>query len=785
MARTTTRPPSKRGLIAKFMSSGGSKGKNFPWLWDGSTIFTNLDVVWGMSVVFLFADRCVRWESHMQSKLTAILVLDAVNYREQLKADQAGGLQRYSTLREELFVPTIRIRECHTRKDLGDGMLVGFFSAVNAVACAFEIQSGIAERNEQIPTASQINLRIGIHLQEVVIRENDMEGEGVNITFDLEELAEPGAICISEDVYNSVSGLLNLRFGEESSKKIKSRQDPIQVYQIQISGQPLDWLSHSRHEPGGANLEIQANGYFAPEFPFGPSTAPKYPPIDKDIAGTLYDMTFPIDHAIHNSSSFIIGRRGSGKTALLQSTLMNQRIKDNSLVIDIKGEAIFELIVLTIERTCTPSTSVETVSSLWNILFWVPIIKKLCALDQVKDDSDRNELANFVEEIPVSSSFTSNQVIITTLKYIRKRRKEFDTLGELFEMMEISGVSVQKAKYIAIRCMKKYGISSVILIDSLEDFHLDCEKMKNALKGFLKCVGEFRQPGDPVVIRCALPAELYHQFLDLSTNPVKDFEDKVQLLHWDPASLLRISALRHVSYLRLYEPEKLDGELGSLNLDNVEDVYRWWQKLLPKTVMNGLKFLEDPIPYILRHTQLQPRHIIMYLNFIAKTSQSTFDGHSIREAITQVEPLIKREILKAYEPVWPDAEKACEKVLPEMDIVNSYDEIIDAYDRSKWASERKPGDGRLDEMIQMLLEIGALGKVIDKGNGYVIGLFEYRCPLRLTTSQSDLFCIHPLFLQLGNVSRPRAENDIRLVYPFGTNVGAEDLANLRLGALEA
>jgi hypothetical protein len=174
----------------------------------------------------------------------------------------------------------------------------------------------------------------------------------------------------------------------------------------------------------------------------------------------------------------------------------------------------------------------------------------------------------------------------------------------------------------------------------------------------------------------------------------------------------------------------------------------------------------------------------MYLNEIALASDHEFTGDAIRESVSYVEALLCEEILNAYEPVWPEAWDACTKLLPNLEIVNSYGNLRDVFEDIKWESDRNRHEYGLDRFIKMLVEIGILGKVIQSREGYVIGLFEYRCPLRLHTKKADTFCVHPLFMQTYGVVEPRSDQEVRLVYPFGSHFKPEDIAHLRLGALQ-
>jgi class 3 adenylate cyclase len=132
-------------------------------------------------------------------KLAAILVADIVGYSRLAGADEDRILARLRTLRSDLIDPIIAVHHGRIVKRTGDGSIIEFRSVVDAVRCAIEVQSGLAERNAGVPLEERIEYRVGIHLGDVVEEnDGDLMGDGVNIAARLEGVAKPGAICLSE-----------------------------------------------------------------------------------------------------------------------------------------------------------------------------------------------------------------------------------------------------------------------------------------------------------------------------------------------------------------------------------------------------------------------------------------------------------------------------------------------------------------------------------------------------------------------------------------------------------
>src|SRR6202167_2448407 len=168
-------------------------------------------------------------------KLAAILVTDIVGYSRLAGADEDRILARLRTLRSDLIEPTISVHRGRVVKGTGDGFIVEFRSVVDAVRCAIEVQTGLAERNAGLPAERRIEFRVGIHLGDVVEETaGDLMGDGVNIAARLEGIARPGAICLSEDAYRQVSGRLDMEVTDLGPTRLKNIAGPIRVYSRQV-----------------------------------------------------------------------------------------------------------------------------------------------------------------------------------------------------------------------------------------------------------------------------------------------------------------------------------------------------------------------------------------------------------------------------------------------------------------------------------------------------------------------------------------------------------------------
>jgi len=175
----------------------------------------------------------------VERRLAAVLAADMVGYSRLMEADEAGTLARLKTHRLELIDPAISKQRGRIIKTTGDGLLVEFQSVADAVQCAVEIQHRMMRRNADVAPARWIQFRIGINLGDVIFEENDLFGDGVNVAARLQELAEPGGICVSGAVRDQVGDRLDdVVFADLGEQSVKNLVRRIRVYSVKLQPEP-------------------------------------------------------------------------------------------------------------------------------------------------------------------------------------------------------------------------------------------------------------------------------------------------------------------------------------------------------------------------------------------------------------------------------------------------------------------------------------------------------------------------------------------------------------------
>ena len=175
----------------------------------------------------------------VERRLAAVLAADVAGYSRLVGADEEGTLTRLKAYRRELIDPKIAEHRGRIVKTTGDGLLVEFSSVVDALRCATEMQTAMAERNVAVPPDSRIEFRVGIHQGDIIVEDGDIFGDGVNIAARLESLAEPGGICVSARVQEDASGKLDLAFEDIGEPELKNIARPVRVFRVVVKGAAL------------------------------------------------------------------------------------------------------------------------------------------------------------------------------------------------------------------------------------------------------------------------------------------------------------------------------------------------------------------------------------------------------------------------------------------------------------------------------------------------------------------------------------------------------------------
>jgi len=501
--------------------------------------------------------------------------------------------------------------------------------------------------------------------------------------------------------------------------------------------------------------------YITKDEPFGPIDSGDIDSSDLRGVLMLFDKHNWSYKNLRSRPSIIIGRRGSGKTYYLRSVFFD---KQYDYHIEIRTPHVLGQVARAIQRMTAEMVFSEMVSELWETILWIGVFLEI-RKHHILTADDLNVINAYLDKMRVGSNDTVDDVLRNVANMLEEIIGKNNSGSDF--LWGADKVNLDHAKEAVIKALESSKKTFAILMDSLDDFQLEIEPIARSLQGLLKIVGSMNKPRDVVDIRFCLPSELYQRFLSLSSNPNKDFRRALKL-QWNASELILIGAQRLMFYIALHYPEFYK-QHRHLDLTKRFDALTLFSVVLPERITNQAGYEEETISYILRHTQLLPRHFLILLNSIFKNPAARtrnpfpISQERIVNGIRQMEEAMVGEIFVAFKLIYPTAAETCRRCIPELNhkfSMGDLHRVFTRYGKSEFGSDN------LHEFQRMMLEIGAIGRVIpgNERDLYIKGNFEYNISHQLSLSQDDELCIHPLFsgiFQSGNKQE-------QPVYPYGS-----------------
>lgn len=195
-------------------------------------------------------------QQRVQRRLAAILVADVVGYSRLMRENEAGTLAQLMALHKDLLEPKISEYGGRIVKTTGDGILVEFPSAVDAVQLAIDVQQEIKRRSTDLPKERRMEIRVGINVGDVIVVDDDLFGDGVNVAARLEVLADPGGVCLSSAVFDQVRGKVDHGFEDLGEQGVKNIEEPVHVYRVASKKPPAAGADRGLTSSDSAPLEF-------------------------------------------------------------------------------------------------------------------------------------------------------------------------------------------------------------------------------------------------------------------------------------------------------------------------------------------------------------------------------------------------------------------------------------------------------------------------------------------------------------------------------------------------
>lgn len=468
-----------------------------------------------------------------------------------------------------------------------------------------------------------------------------------------------------------------------------------------------------------------------------------------------FDHTRFNREALSSKVFLIIGRRGAGKTALSQFFSF-QQLMPNVTTIEVDEPAAFQQLMSKIAESAasTREIAIPRLVKIWEFVIWSTIFW------QLQDKDPRIKAAVFTEQTHQVSTFIRQVLKFMVSKFLEANDDLADELEDF-----ISSERIQRAKKAVLEVVK--GNKVIIALDTMENYAVRDESMMRSMGALIQCASRFSRnyARHGIYLKVFIMAEIFpHLKEEVSLNPLKFIHDEIYL-QWRPKDLMRLISWRYDRYLK--QNSLLIPSTGKLDWDNHHDVLREkWEPYWGKTLTTRQGIIEQTFPYVLRHTQLRPRQLIVLCNSIARHSQDgetfpKFEPDSIIEGIQRAEKRLAEEVMNSYSSVYPGAARIAEALsgLPLIFKGNELDKRA-----PQTASQWPAGEYSSYAFRQFVSELGIVGRVrnVSEKTGIVEADFEYAGESRISLLVNDQCVIHPMFYKKLNI---RMTKNL-CVYPF-------------------
>jgi hypothetical protein len=509
------------------------------------------------------------------------------------------------------------------------------------------------------------------------------------------------------------------------------------------------------------SLAARLRGYLKPSTPLGPTDASRIH--DVEVAARLFDPhNDSFKTLLRRDLSVLTGRRGSGKTALLNSyayrpfldKFARPSIRSASsdyrtydIVIEIETYKHFDDMQKLVVRNSAAFRPVEAVVDDWESIVLDYFFARLVALD-----ADNEIVAAATAQL----RHYLHQDVTDYKHEIRAMVWGSGLIDKLKHLVHHNApnpdvrLNREDALGIAVEHLNATDRCAVIVFDSMDEYDIENVVFNRTLAALIRFISDFNTRQDKITVKLGLPSEIYPEINRASANPLKDLVN-VDQLTWTAVDLEQIAAHRFRLFLELYDPDYAI-ELSDLDLEKRHVLRAFWKRFFPSLHPNRFGVLENPMTYVLRHTQLLPRQFRLMLHkIILGTAEVTggyrkFEPAAITAAIETTESQLANEILGAFAHVYPRAERLIRPVLANFPTVFSYDEL-----ENRWRKKGRPvaralvPELEMPQFAEMLLRIGIIGLGHDETERYHEGEFSYDALEPTNIGEGHDLCLHPIF----------------------------------------
>ncbi len=484
----------------------------------------------------------------------------------------------------------------------------------------------------------------------------------------------------------------------------------------------------------------------------------------------FYDQGKFTKDTLLSSTYLIVGRRGAGKTSLAKYLTFQTQIK-NARCIDVDEPDVYnEALQNVADSSLHYSLDITTnkIEQVWELLIWALIF---------------HEYQQYGGAIRKAALMLSPRVEIARLasRFLKQLLKHWldDDNGALGDQIEraLASPIVKQAKKEILNILPKEPV--IIAVDTIERYDPYNEALMATVTGLIQCASKFNilYATKGIHLKVFMSAEIYPHLVDtIIPNTTKYVRDPV-FLYWRPKDLVRLISWRFYRYLSNNSQYSSMPLKRSIKWDAFQEVLeKMWYPFFGEWVDNLRGFKERSFPYILRHTQMRPRQLVILANAIAKEAMQLdvfpeFYKIPIGQVIRRVEKILATEILNSYSKIYPGVARIVDALRSApMVFKGGYLDKVAPTTAAAWERlQYSPANFR-----QLVAEIGIVGRVrsFDERTGIISADFEYNMLDRLGLTSRDMCAIHPMFYSKLQIKR---DSKHIIVYPFPDHPDFEEV----------
>jgi hypothetical protein len=488
--------------------------------------------------------------------------------------------------------------------------------------------------------------------------------------------------------------------------------------------------------------------------------------LNDDYSEIYFDETPFNLPAIKPETYLIVGRRGSGKTALSRYFSF-QKILDNPIYIDVDEPEVYQTVLSDIAARASEcrEIAIPRLKKVWEYVLWCVVC------EHTKCESEAIKHAFRESGSPGNPSHVINRTIDRLLDLLHETDDK--RVDEHLELL-LGNDRLETAKVEVLRIAARRPI--IIALDTLERYDVSDPALMNAMAALVQCAANFNLnfSDQGLHLKAFISGELFpyleEEFIQ---NPLKSIKDPVYLF-WRPKDLLRLISWRFHRYLDTDNLLRAESK-GQIDWTKHDDVFnKMWVPYFGNHVTNARGLQEDTFSYVLRHTQMRPRQLILLCNGIAERAKEnghfpSFTQEDIRLGVKDGETKLAVEIINSFRSIYPNVSTIVDALM-KMPMLFTGNELDRRAKQS--ASEWPKGTYSPARFRRLVAELGIVGRVRrhNAESGYIDADFEYSLRERLPITHRDECVIHPMFYSRLNVEL----NSPSRVLPFSTARGLEE-----------